>query len=70
MLQNVEPHHPGDAGPGSGRTGGSRAKGEGDGDGTEDPTQCHQREEGDGKGPCPGAWLVSAGKKYLFRNLF
>ncbi len=53
MLQNGEPHHPGDAGPGSGRTGGSRAKGEGDG--TEDPTQRHKREEGDGKGPCPGA---------------
>ncbi len=68
MLQNGEPHHPGDAGPGSGRTGGGRAKGEGDG--TEDTTQRHKREEGDGKGPCPGAWLVSAGKKYLFRKLF
>jgi hypothetical protein len=48
MLQNGELHHPGDAGPGSGRAGGSRAKGEGDGDGTEDPTQHHKREEGDG----------------------
>jgi hypothetical protein len=65
-----EPLNPGAPGQGSGRVRGRRKEGAGHGDGAADPAQHHGTQEGNGPGPEPGAWVGSAGKKYLFRNLF